>query len=120
MTADCGLRGRALGRAALAVIRADPASWNQLHWSVRTPCGTAYCFAGHVARLMGEELTEGWNVCASGRSVVEVALCGLLGPEASAGLRRGVLAMFDPACSLEYLTEKVELLPDLPGGPQPE
>lgn len=35
-------------------IKADPETWNQKAWACRKPdCGTAYCFAGHIAADMG-------------------------------------------------------------------
>ena len=42
---------RALADEALANIEADPETWDQKGWR----CGTACCFAGHVA------LAAGWS-----------------------------------------------------------
>src|SRR5579875_3956099 len=43
-------------RAVLAYIKAHPETWAQDNWASRTPCGTAYCFAGHVAVRAGYHL----------------------------------------------------------------
>jgi hypothetical protein len=39
--------------AALAAIDADPISWHQGSWAVKTECGTVFCLAGHVATQAG-------------------------------------------------------------------
>jgi hypothetical protein len=39
----------AVMRKTLEHIFAHPAEWNQRYWATQTPCGTAYCFAGHAA-----------------------------------------------------------------------
>lgn len=37
-------------------IKTEPESWDQEHWAISNSCGTAFCFAGHVANLtMGEK-----------------------------------------------------------------
>lgn len=43
-------------RKALEHIDAHPEEHDQGVWARRTPCGTAYCLAGHVAVLAGYEI----------------------------------------------------------------
>ena len=38
---------------ALKQIEAFPEEWDQNDWRTQNRCGTAYCFAGHVAMLAG-------------------------------------------------------------------
>jgi hypothetical protein len=43
----------ALLRKTLEHIENHPEEWNQGFWVYRMNCGTAYCFAGHAAEIMG-------------------------------------------------------------------
>lgn len=51
-----GISGIEQLNIALDVIEKDPRTWNQSHWaqgSTESPCGTAYCLAGHLCILDG-------------------------------------------------------------------
>jgi hypothetical protein len=43
--------------STLERILNEPASWNQNSWA--SPCGTAYCFAGHAALMVGGRQLKG-------------------------------------------------------------
>jgi hypothetical protein len=52
-------------RKTLEHITAHPEEHNQSFWAVQTPCGTAYCLAGHAVQLAGHEIL--WtDVCPCG------------------------------------------------------
>lgn len=59
MTALITVDGLARLDAALAYIEQHPEEHRQQTWAWRTPCGTAYCLAGHVAVQAGA--TFRWN-----------------------------------------------------------
>jgi len=48
-----------LARRAIKNIEANPDTWEQDSWH----CGTAYCFAGHVALLAGATWADGTPDC---------------------------------------------------------
>lgn len=45
-----------LAWAALRHIKAHPEEWEQELWGIQSPCGSKFCFAGHVVRLAGYKL----------------------------------------------------------------
>lgn len=40
-----------LAWAALRHIEGHPEEWDQGLWGIQSPCGSRFCFAGHVVRL---------------------------------------------------------------------
>lgn len=47
-------------RKVLEHITADPKSWDQTQWAVRTPCGTTHCVAGHAVRMFDDDAHFRW------------------------------------------------------------
>lgn len=45
-----------LAWAALRHIKEHPEGWEQELWGIQSPCGSKFCFAGHVVRLAGYKL----------------------------------------------------------------
>lgn len=52
------MRDIALLDQIIAHIEAHPEDWLQDDWAQRSPCGTTFCIAGHVARI---RMPEGWS-----------------------------------------------------------
>lgn len=53
------VRNIPLLRKTLEHIEAHPEEHNQEFWALKTPCGTAFCFAGHAVQLAGYEIDWG-------------------------------------------------------------
>jgi hypothetical protein len=47
-----------LAWAALRYIEEHPEEWDQENWGMAAPCGSTFCFAGHVVRLAGYTLLK--------------------------------------------------------------
>lgn len=101
-----------LARKALARIEAHPEEWEQGDWR----CGTAYCFAGHVALAGGWKWeipgsTSDTSVEKDGEIIhVEYAADRALGLEHNQGWRSG---LFSASNTLEFLRVRVEELASL-------
>jgi hypothetical protein len=68
-TRDCGLRGEALARHVLQIIKENPEIHDQSSWATitaksgvrRYDCGTSYCMAGLIVHEAGYDMVLGFD-----------------------------------------------------------
>lgn len=56
-------------RGVLQNITAHPQEWEQGHYAVKTPCGAAYCVAGHVVVAKGHQID--WTLRRTATRIVD-------------------------------------------------
>lgn len=78
-------------RAVLEHITAHPEEWNQETWAQRTPCGTAFCLAGHTVVMAGlkvdwDDAEDGVSSTVKNGSFIDEVATELLGLDSGASM----------------------------------